>query len=206
MKNIQCLLIILFSIGISAQNITEINSDFKIPDSLTYKTEVRIYKGGGITNYASLFRMYRVKDKKWITEFYEDYAKIENQTELRIKKRSIKSENDMEFVYLNLIRSNILDLPNQEEIRWKLSGRDSIYKIKRKWRGKEIVEYDSSRKIISILDGVVYKVQVRGFDKENNFTFYNPESYLKEYPDVDELIYMNEILDIIRLEFKIWGN
>ena len=62
MKNIQILTIFLFSIGISAQNITEINSDLKLSDSLTYETEVRIYQGGGITNYSSLFRMFKDKN------------------------------------------------------------------------------------------------------------------------------------------------
>jgi hypothetical protein len=204
MRNIQVLIIFLFSIGVSAQNVTEINSDLKLTDSLKYSTEIRIYQGGGISNYSCLFRMYRLKHKKWITEFYEHYSNVNGVNELRIKKRNVRSENNMEFVYLNLLRSNILNLPSQKEIRWKLSGRDSIQKIKRKRKGKEIVEYDSYRSTISILDGVNYKVQIRDLNRENDFTYSNPESYLKEYPNIDELIYMSEILDIIRFEFKIW--
>ncbi len=43
MKTIQILIFFLFKIGVSVQNITEINSDLKLSVSLTYETEIRIY-------------------------------------------------------------------------------------------------------------------------------------------------------------------
>jgi hypothetical protein len=89
MKNIQILIIFLFSIAISEQNITDINSDLKLSDSLTYETEVRIYQGGGITNYSSLFRMFKDKSEKWTAEFYEHYAKVNGQAELRTEKQTL---------------------------------------------------------------------------------------------------------------------
>ncbi|MFY0602775.1 MAG: hypothetical protein JXQ93_02415 [Flavobacteriaceae bacterium] len=101
MKNIQILIIFLFSIAISAQDISGINSDLKLPDSLAYETEIRIYQGGGITNYSSLFRMFKDKSEKWKAEFYEHYAKVNGQTELRTEKQTLKSENDMKFIGFN---------------------------------------------------------------------------------------------------------
>lgn len=204
MKNIQILIIFLFSIVVSAQNITEINSDLKLSDSLTYQTEVRIYQGGGITNYSSLFRMFKDKSEKWTAEFYEHYAKVDGQAELRTEKKTLKSENDMEFVFQNFIRSHILDLPNLSEISWKLVTRGKVEKIKNIHRGKEIEEYELMNTQVAILDGEGFKIQVRGWNKTNEFEFSNPDAYLNHYPEIDELIYVCEILNTIRTEFGIW--
>ena len=204
MKNIQILIIFLFSIEISAQNITEINSDLKLSDSLTYDTEVRIYQGGGITNYSSLFRMFKDKSEKWRAEFYEYYGKVNGQTELRTQKKIPKSENDMEFVFQNFVRSHIFDLPSLSEIQWKLVTRGNVEKVKKMHRGKEIEEYDFTNKKVAIIDGEGFEVQAKGWNKKNKFEFSNPDGYLKHYPEIDELIYMCEILNIIRTEFGIW--
>jgi hypothetical protein len=204
MKNIQTLIIFLFSIGVSAQNITEINSDLKISDSLTYVTEVRIYQGGGITNYSSLFRMFIDKSEKWTTEFYEHYAKVDGQVELRTEKRTLKSENDMEFVFQNFVRSHILDLPSLSKIQWKLVTRGNVEKVKKPYRGKMVEEYELMTRQVSILDGEGFKVQVKGWNRTNEFEYSNPDGYLKHYPEIDELNYMCEILDLIRTEFHIW--
>ena len=204
MKNIQILIIFLFSIGVTAQNITEINSDLKLSDSLNYGTEIRIYQGGGITNYSSLFRMFKDKSEKWTAEFYEHYAKVDGIAELRTEKQILKSENDMEFVFQNLIRSHILDLPSLNKIQWKLVTRGNVEKVKKKYRGKEIEEYELTNKQVAILDGEGFKVQIKGWNKTNEFEFSNPDGYLSHYPEIDELIYMCEILNTIRTEFGIW--
>jgi hypothetical protein len=203
MTNIQILIIFLFSIGVSAQNISEINSDLKLSDSLNYDTEIRIYQGGGITNYSSLFRMFKDKSEKWTAEFYEHYTELD-EGKLRIEKRSLKSENDMEFIFQNFIRSNILDLPNMSQIKWKLTTRGNVEKVTGEFRGKIIEEYEYEKGQISILDGEGFKVQAKGYNRTNSFEFSNPDSYLKYYPEIDELIYMCEILNIIRNEFGIW--
>ena len=70
MNKVFLVLFLSFSTFTVAQNITEINSDLKLSDSLTYKTEVRIYQGGGTTNYSSLFRMFKDESEKWTAEFY----------------------------------------------------------------------------------------------------------------------------------------
>lgn len=203
MKNIQILIIFLFSIGTSAQNITEINSDLKLSDSLTFDTEIRIYQGGGITNYSSLFRMFKDKSEKWTAEFHEHYSKVNGQTELRTEKQALKSENDMEFIYLNLLRSHILDLPNLREIQWKLETRGEVEKVERKHRGKTKEEYEILSKRKTIVDGEGYQFQAKGW-KFNEFEVSNPDRYLEYYPEVDELIFTCEILSIIRNEFGIW--
>lgn len=204
MNKIFLVLFLSFSTFAVAQNITEINSDLKLSDSLTYETEVRIYQGGGITNYSSLFRMFKDKSKKWTAEFYEHYAKVNGQAELRTEKQTLTSEKNMEFIFQNLVRSHILDLPSLSEIRWKLVTRGNVEKVKKKYRGKEIEEYELMNKQIAILDGEGFKVQVKGWNRANEFEFSNPDGYLKHYPEIDELNYICEILELIRTEFHIW--
>ena len=206
MKKIQILIIFLFSIGISAQNITEINSDLKLSDSLTYETEVRIYQSIGITNYSSLFRMFKDKTEKWTAEFYVHYAKLNGKTELQTEKKTLKSENDMEFIFQNFVRSHILELPSLSKIQWKLVTRKNVEKIENKRKGKTTIEYEYLRNKISILDGEIFKIKVKSWEKENEFEFSNPDSYLKHYPEIDEMIYICEILNLIRTEFNIWRN
>ncbi|PHN93500.1 hypothetical protein CSC80_11295 [Maribacter sp. 6B07] len=203
MKNIQILILFLFSFGVYAQNISKINADLKLSDSLTYDTEIRIYQGGGITNYSSLFRMFKGKSEKWTAEFYEHYSKVIGQTKLRTKKRTLKSDNDMEFVYLNLLRSHILDLPNLKEIYWKLETRGEVEKVEIMHKGKIKEEYEILSKRKTIVDGEGYIVQAKGW-KFNEFEFSNPDRYLEYYPEVDELIFVCEILNTIRNEFGVW--
>ena len=204
MKNIIFFLIPLLSLNLYSQNLSEINSDLNLPDSLTNETEIRIYQGGGITNYSSLFRMFMDKYDKWTAEFYEHYAKVDGQAKLRTEKKTLKSKSDLEFVFQNFVRSHILDLPDESEINWKLVTRGNIEKIERNFRGKKIEEYELLNKKIAILDGEGFKIQVKGWDTNNEFEYSNPDGYLKHYPEIDELIYMCEILNIIRKEFGIW--
>lgn len=198
MKNIRCLIIFLFSIGIYAQNISRINTDLKLSDSLALDSEIRIYTGGGITNYSSLFRMYKDKSGKWTAEFYQHYAKVPGQTKLRIEKQTLKSENDMEFVWYSILRTNVELLPNMSDIKYKMRDRGHV----------ELVdgEYQLIWNSKQIMDGISYKVQIKTEKTSNEIGYGNPESYLKYYPEVDELIYFNELLDIIKSEFGIWKN
>ena len=205
MRTIQIILLLLFSVIVSAQDISKINFDLKLSDSLTHDSEVRIYQGGGITNYSSLFRMYKEKQGKWTAEFYEHYAKASPQSHLETKMRVLTSKSDLEFVFQNLLRSHILDLTNMSEIGWKLGKRGDVQKRKSSYRGKTTQEYEFLNKQVSILDGKGFEVQVKAFGNNNQFMYSNPDAYLKYYPEVDELIYMVEILDIIRGEFNLWS-
>ncbi len=118
--------------------------------------------------------------------------------------RTLKSENDLEFVFQNFVRSHILDLPSLSKIQWKLVTRGNVEKVKNTYRGKEIEEYELMNKQVTIFDGEGFKIQVRGWNKTNEIEFSNPDAYLNNYPEIDELIYICEILNTIRAEFGIW--
>ncbi|MFD2561725.1 hypothetical protein [Aquimarina rubra] len=204
MKNIILFLILLLSLNFYSQNLSEINSDLNLTDSLTYETEVRIYQGGGITNYSSLFRMFKDKSDKWTAEFYEHYAKVDGAAELRTEKQMLKSKSDLEFVFQNFVRSHILDLSDMRKIQWKMVKRGDVKKVIDTIRGKVYEEYLASKEKVMITDGTGFIVSVKQQEEINHFEYSNPESYLKHYPDNDELIYMCEIINIIRDEFGIW--
>jgi len=196
MKNTLLLILFLSYIGVSAQNINGINADLKLSDSLALDSEIRIYAGGGITNYSSLFRMYKNKSDKWAAEFYQHYAKVAGQAKLRIEKKVLKSENDMDFVWNNILRTNVESLPNMSKIKYKMRERGNV----------ELVdgEYQLTWKSKQIMDGIGYKVQIKTGKTFNEIAYGNPESYLKYYPKVDELIYFNELLNLVKNEFRIW--
>ncbi|MHA7059581.1 hypothetical protein ACWGOQ_0020310 [Aquimarina sp. M1] len=149
--------------------------------------------------------MYKDKFKKWKAEFYEHYSKVDGQAELRIEKQTLKSENEMEFIFKNFIRSHILNLPDMRKIQWKMVKRGNVEKIIDTIRGKFFEEYLSSERKIMILDGEGFIIKVKHNEQTNCFEYSNPESYLKHYPEIDELIYMYEIINIIKVEFNIWG-
>ena len=204
MKNISVLILFLFSIGASAQRVSKENSDSNLSDSLTYDTEVRIYRGVGELNQTSLFRMFKDKSGKWTAEFYASHTKVSGQFNVRVEKSTIQSENDMEFIFQNFLRSHIMDLPSMDEIWWKLVTRGIVEKVEKPTLGYKIGDYALRNSILLVSDGEGYTVQVKNRGKVNEFRYSNPESYLKKYPEIDELIYMCEILDLIKSEFHIW--
>jgi|TARA_R110000850_G_scaffold1199_5_gene7313 hypothetical protein len=201
MKIVYFLILLLFSIGLKAQNISEINSGLKLPDSLSYDTEIRIYQGGGITNYSSMLRMFQDNSKKWNSEFFEHFNAVEPQ----IIKKEIKPKSDSDFVFQNFLRSYALDLPTMSKIGWKLEKRNDIEideGIDK--RGKSYKEYYTSSSHFYAVDGESFYIEIRAYNKTNSFSYANPDYYLEKYPEVDKLQFMCEILDIVRSEFNIW--
>ncbi|NRA91890.1 MAG: hypothetical protein HRU26_04255 [Psychroserpens sp.] len=199
------LLISFLSMYSYTQDFAKINADLNLPDSLQNKIEIRIYKDRGTANYTSLLRMFKKDSNDWLIEFYEHFETAYKQSELVTRKTILKSLNDMECVYLNLLRSHILNLPNFTHIFWKLGKRGEVKKVKTKYRGKLIEEYQFLQDRGSyLLDSNGYHVQVKSWKSTNEFSFSNPDYYLKQNPEVDELIFMSEILNIIKTEFGIW--
>ncbi|MEO9952395.1 hypothetical protein [Nonlabens sp.] len=203
-RNIFITIAFLFSIGIFAQNIKQINADLKLSDSLTHKREIRIYQNQGITNYSSVFRIY-FELGKCKAEFYEHFAKTTPSGKSKVIKKELVSKKDNEFVFANIIGSHVLDLPNQEKIQWKLSARkDMVKQIDTSRRGKITKFYYVPISSMLTVDGESFYVQARHHTQLNDFSYGNPDTYLNKYPEVDELQFMCEILVILRTEFNIW--
>ncbi|WP_299529129.1 hypothetical protein [Ulvibacterium sp.] len=198
MTEVFVLVLILSSSGLFGQDLTKLNSDLGLTDSLNHESEIRIYKGFGVTNHTGIFRMYQDSSKNWRAEFFDHYAKVLMTAKLKIEKRELTSNKNLEKVWWSLLKTRILDLPDMSEIEWKLK------------KNPEMVE-DMGIKVLSwqkteILDGESYAICFRWSNKLNQVTYRNPERYLQIYEKVDELIYFNNLLDLIRTEFGIWKN
>ncbi|SDS21893.1 hypothetical protein SAMN05192545_0992 [Maribacter dokdonensis] len=198
MKKLLILIIILSNSTLFGQNLAEINENVGFADSLNNKKEIRIYRTSGMTNYTGVFRMYQDSTEKWRAELINHYAKVSNQAELKIEKRKLKSKSKMDLVWLEIQKTNIQDLPNMADINWKLKKEPVIHEMD----GEKVLSWKQS----SILDGEGFDVQIRWGKEFNRIYYSNPESYLRIYENVDELIYFDELLKLLRAEFGVWKN
>lgn len=207
MRKILALLLLLPSFIIYAQDWSEINADLGISDSLINQREIRIYRSLNTTNYTSLFRMYETEPDAWTAVHYEHWATVEGVVEMKTEKTVLTSKHNMEYVYLNFLRSYILDLPDHDEIDWKLMERGKIELVERVTRRDEkpIKEWDLMRRLSVVMDGTGYYFQAKNPRKYNEFAFSNPFFYRDQYPKIDEPHYVCEIINIIRDEFGIWN-
>ena len=196
MKNILTTYFLFVSISLFAQDLSEINSALKIPDSLTFEKEIRIYRGFGITNLTEIFRMYQDESDNWKIESYKFYQNFEDFKKSQIEKTELNAKNNAEFAWVSLLQTKVTELPNMSDIRYKMQKRGKVELIDG--------EYQTLNEEIFITDGTGYAVKVRNKEKLNEIYYGNPESYLKHYPEIDELIFFSEILEIIRTEFTIW--
>lgn len=179
------------------QEVAEINKVLEISDTLEYQQEIRIYKDYSTTNTIDVIRMFRNKNNEWITYkfwYSKDFKTVTKIDQISFPKEPIGKlkPKDAELIWLNLLLANVEFLPNMEVIRYKLD--------------KPSIDYDKGERGISrnkkhILDGVQCKVYIKNGKNKNSFSFDNPESYLKYYPKVDELISYNELLSVIKKEF-----
>ena len=192
MKKIATLLISLNSLLISSQDLVDNVNKINIPNSLTFEKEIRIYHECSVIGEYDLFRMYLNNSGKWIIEkyiysFYKQNITYKNRIQL-------KPKNDPNLVWLRILKTNILNLPNQSEFEYKMETPKIEY-----FKGiPELIH-----EVIMINDGDSYQVKIRNKNKENEVFYDNPISYLKYYPKIDEFIYFSELLNLIKNEFGI---
>lgn len=196
MRLIFILIFSFFSIIIYSQ-INDFNKILKIENLALNKNEIRIYKKYSTSTGLEMFRLYE-ENEKWKIDFYETIAsKKSDQINIRIRKNKLNSFKNPELIWLEILNTDILYLPNWDEFKYKLRDKEIKYEI---IDGEIISSVSNSM----ILDGISYSVQIKSGNKENEINYFNPESYLRKYPNVDELISFNELLLLISKEFKIF--
>ena len=191
MKNLTIILMLLYNfVALAQKDVADINAFIGIPALITNESEIRIYKDYGITNRTDLFRMYKDPYGKWNAELYQYGYAVGNVRE-SFSKRELTAIHDTEFVWCSIMLSNIDLLPEMKAFMYKLERNCVIYN-----EGEFAIS--STRSIIS--DGTSYEV----FTKINHINYFNPETYLKIFPGVDELESFCNMLKFIREEFNIW--
>ncbi|VXC14664.1 conserved hypothetical protein [Flavobacterium sp. 9AF] len=126
---------------------------------------------------------------------YKYYASLNENKHPKIEKINLSTNLNLDLVWLEILGTNIDFLPNQSEIEYKLRGKLLIETLANG-------EYEHVYKSTIIMDGIHYKVSVRNNTKINEITFDNPESYLKLYPEVDELIDFCNLLKLLKKSFS----
>jgi len=187
------LFLITFLKSQNADSLANIPSDLK-------QSEIRIYKDRGITNSGHIFRIYK-EDKIWKAELIQWFLpkEISKDEFERVKPKLtvLKSEKSLEEIFVNFQARNIKFLPKEESFQYKkTSDRKVIFDEDEK-------AFLISEKLTGVLDGTGYLVKYQSGKQQNEFDYSNPESYLKHYPEIDELNYFVDILKYIRKEFNI---
>ena len=199
MKNLIILILILSSSSIFGQSLSGLNQSIGLTDSLTNEKEIRIYKSSGESGeYKEIFRMYEDSSKIWRAELISYTTRVPNPARFSLQKQELKSNSEMDLVWLNILKTNIQDLPNMSDIYWKLKEEPVIKEIN---GVKELIWT-----VTLIYDGESFEVLFRWGKRSNRIVYFNPESFLEMYKNVDELIYFSELLNVLRTEFGVWEN
>jgi hypothetical protein len=182
-----------------SQEIQKFDTILKIENLKLHSKEIRVYKNYSTSTGLELFRMYYDENDKINTEFYYTVARKSESGEItiRVRNKKLNSFKNPEWIWMELIYSKIIDLPDFNEIRYKLKGKAKIGIDEEGKIGAEVTE-------MYILDGEGYYVQIRNNGITKDIEYPNPESYLNKFPEVDELIIFNDFLNIIKEEFKVF--
>lgn len=185
---------------LSAQEVRKFDTILKIENLELHPKEIRVYKNYSTSTGLELFRMFCDENDKINSEFYYTVANKTESSDLkmRIRKKKLNSFKNPEFIWLELIYSKIIQLPEFDQIRYKMTSKPRVVLDEEGEIGAEIVNP------AIFLDGHTYYVQIIMNERHNNLEYPNPENYLKKYPDLDELIIFNDFLSIIKEEFKIF--
>lgn len=184
---------------ISAQQNLDYDKILKIENLKFHENEIRVYKKYSTSTGLELFRFYQDEKENWKAEFYETVASRNSQDEIkiRIRKSKLNSLKNFELLWLQFLDTNVIHLPKWETFEYKLKKVNKDYQI-------EDGEIYSSTSSISGIDGQSFYVKIKRGTKENQFSYSNPETYLETYPNVDELLSFQELLNLIRTEFGIF--
>jgi hypothetical protein len=200
------LIFILSSFNCLGQDISEINKKLNISDTIQNEKEIRIYKE--IRNYIScfetddsyeIFRMYERGKNDWNVFIYKYNSKHKTITKIeqiefpKDNLGKLKSKN-ANLIWLDILMCNTEFLPSIHEIKYKLSKK-SIELV-------GVGEYGIDKSKTKFKGGVYYTVLLKNEIIKNDFVFDNIDFYIKEYPDVDELISYSQLIEILKREFN----
>lgn len=167
------------------QKFHNFNNQNSISDSLEFENEIRIYRVGNYqSNCTELVRVYENK-----RDWQIDYYKCNKKLTLLI---------DSQRIFYEILQNHPLHIPDQKDIDWKLK---KIIGLEKNIEGNYQILMD---KKLPPNHGHSYYFFVNRHGHYNQFKYYCPEILFKNYPEVDELILVNNILNVIKLNLNIW--
>ena len=195
MKKRFSIILVFFICNLYSQDYKKINKVINISDSLTFTKELRIYKNFSTTNGSEVFRIYQLKDKTWKIELYKFYDALSSNEKPKFTLESLNSDSNVNQYWIRILDTHAEFLSDIKAIDYKLKGK-TVFE-------SDTDNYGSNEKIV-FTDGIGYTAFIRNYNKVNQFSFSNAESYLKYFPDVDELNSYCSLLNLIRTQFNIW--
>jgi len=191
---------VLFFFIISVLKGQDIDRLANIPFTIENKKEIRIYQGPGTAIGGKVFRIYQGKDEDWKAELIQWFlpysiSKGESKT-IPGKVTQLKSKDVLEKAFVTLEAMNVGNLPKEDLFRYKMSQSKAVYDNDEKG-------YVLFTREHSITDGVDFLVKYKSNNKENEFHYSNPESYLENIPGIDEYESFMTILKYIEVNFNI---
>ena len=170
-----------------------IEEQLKIGDiSNSTDVDLRLFLGRGITNGGHVIRIAR-SNGRWEGMKYDYFLKMRKGLVTQKIKKTIEtklSSVDWESLWSHLIQLDILTLPDQDSIEHKL--RKEVTTI----RGE-------GYSILVINDGSSYDLIVKNEGKISKYSFYEPWTYSRHYPDVDEVRKYSQIIETLEKELAI---
>lgn len=162
-------------------------------------TEIRIYRDRGITNSGEIFRIYK-ENNVWKAEliqwFLPKQLRKDEFERIPPKINVLKSQKPLDEIFLNIEAKNINFLPKQNYFEYKKSKNDVVF-------DDTFQTFIILKKVSAVLDGTGYLVKYKSGNLQNEFEYDNPETFLKMFPEIDELKDFVDILKYIRKEFNI---
>jgi len=184
--------ITFFSLLLTCTLVFSQNQKIQIPDSL-HTQEIRITKSGSFGN-AEILRIYFNSNSNLILELFEKDK--DGKFELVKNKTLPREDNYDEKLWLKILMTDIHHIADYQGILYKFKKDKEIMFFKDKWT----IFYNTTHSV----DGVGYEIEISGEEKYNSVRYSNPDSFLKTYPEIDELKSVVDLLNLIRNEFNIW--
>jgi hypothetical protein len=164
-------------------------TDLKACDN---EVDLRIFLDRGITNGGHAIRIIK-NNGKWTGTKYDYFLKMKKGTITNKITKTTKTDlktNNWDSLWTELEKLDILELPNQDDIK------DKLRKEVTTKRGK-------GYEVLSVMDGSSYDLIVKKDQNISNYSFHSPWTYSKKYPDVDEVRKYSDIISTLENEFQI---
>lgn len=206
-KTIWTLLILTFSSFVFGQEFEKSMYDSLI-DGKSYNKELRIRTEISVLSEHKLIRIYQDSSQIWFLEKYisngqrDEYLIVEeldefnetttkNLTYLTHTKKIITKNLGKRFYksWLELLTTNILDLPSLQNIQYKLG----IKKVIEENGQYEIID----EVVIGPNDGIHYIIEMKDRNQFNLVEIDNPSFYITSFPKIDEFKYLDKFLNLI---------
>ncbi|MDH6307633.1 hypothetical protein M2451_000082 [Dysgonomonas sp. PFB1-18] len=170
----------------------EINTEFKLKND--YDFELRLWTDPAPVLGPSVFVMQQ-KDNKWTAQYYAQAIRKEGDKYIPYwKKKDLDSEK-LNELWAKLVENQVLTLPTQDSIRdrMRIYSTDTLAVF---YPPNQLAGWPYYAP--AILDGMIYRVELRTKKKKRTYTYHCPKGYLENCPNVEELYRAYAIIVLIR--------